>query len=169
MTTRRDVLKGIAAGGAVATVPVAAGALTGGTGGDAEQGWLLAPLRSGYRLGLGWHLGDLGVIEEGAIVISLVHDDRRVARVHLCLLGDDGARGVAQSHLFDFVLMDGRAGDAATDEGLGRVVLGLAAVVRENEIDARGDLRPLAQLMAHDERVLAFGPEHLLRARGGIV
>ncbi len=121
--------------------------------------WLLAPLHKGSALGLGWYLADLGEVTRGASVLTLVHRSRRRARVHLCVHGGAPV-GVAHSGLIDLVLMDDHDGSGATEEDLGRVILGLAARIRRNE--KSGELKGLARMMRHEERVAAFGAEELV-------
>ena len=48
-----------------------------------------------------------------------------------------------------------------TDEDLGRAVLNLSARIRRNELSEAADLRPLAHLMSHAERVSLYGAETL--------
>lgn len=83
-----------------------------------------------------------------------------MARVHLCHHQGD-PKGLAHSDLIDLVLMDGGRGDRATDESLGRVLMGLAAHIRDNELSADGDLGALARMQPHSDRVLDYGPENL--------
>lgn len=122
--------------------------------------WLLAPLKRGSHLGHGWHLAHLGAVQRGASVLTLQSREGQVARVHLCQ--HQGApKGLAHTELLDMVLMDGGKGDLETPESLGRVLLGLAGVMRDNELKHQGDLAELGRMLSHDERVEAFGPESL--------
>jgi hypothetical protein len=164
-STRRAVLAG---SGAVVTLALVAGdeavggPLVGGVAlndGDAPA-WVFAPFTEGSALALGWSMGRLSPVERGAAVLELVHTSGRVARLHLCA-HDGQPRGVAHTALLDLVLMDGRSGEGATDEQLGRVVLGLAAHIRNNELDGNGDLLPLARMTTHGDRVMRYGPHTL--------
>jgi hypothetical protein len=170
MESRRDLLKTLAAGAAVAAVPTAIVAVeshederhvvrTPATG--SGPWWLLAPLEPGFKLAAGWFVGALSPVVQGAAILTLVHESGRTERVHVCALHGSG-RGVAQTALLDLVMMDGRTGGETTDEELGRVVLGLAKLIADNELLPNGDLRSLAWLKDHDERVDEFGPEALL-------
>ena len=183
MDTRRKFLQQLGLGTAVATVvvssetfrraesprasvtetasttgpgPVASPSPEAGTG----PWWLLSPLKRGDHLGAGWFLAHLGAVEQGASVLTLQHRDGAVGRVHLCHRRGT-PRGMAHTELLDLVLMDGGQGDKPTDESLGRVVGGLAAHIRGNELAASGDLAVLARMESHDERLLAYGPESL--------
>lgn len=122
--------------------------------------WLLEPLQRGAHLGQGWFLAHLGGVQRGASVLTLQHQDGRVARVHVCNHAGS-PRGLAHTALLDLVLMDGGQGDQRTPEDLGRVLLGLAQVIRGNELRGDADLRQLATLESHAERVDAYGPESL--------
>ncbi len=130
--------------------------------GEAGDGpwWLLAPLTRGDHLGQGWFVAHLGAVERGASVLTLQHKQGQVARVHLCH-HQGNPKGLAHTELLDMILMDGGQGDKPTDESLGRVLMGLARVVKVNELDAKGDLRDLARMQPHAERVNAYGPETL--------
>lgn len=166
MNSRRTILKNIGLGAAVATI--AAGGThalrTPGAASPSARGpgpwWLLHPLARGSHLGLGWVLAHLSAVERGAIVLTLQHREGGVARVHICQ-HDGRPKGLAHTELLDLVLMDGGRGDRPTDEGLGRVLLGLAAHLRENELAEGGDLSVLARLQRHEDRVLDHGPETL--------
>ena len=182
MDSRRKVLQKIGLGTAAASLVVAGAqsleAMSGSTaprgaapgaagavaGADPAAGagpwWLLAPLGRGAHLGGGWFLAHLGPVEKGAAVLTLQHQDGAVASVHLCHhVGSP--RGLASTELIDMILMDGGQGEKPTDERLGRVLMGLAQVVRGNELRGDGDLAMLAQMQPHAERVLAHGPESL--------
>ncbi len=174
MDSRRSVLKKILVGTAAAAVPATGAAATRavaqtlGTSGG-EQGvipdgpapwWLVAPVGVGTPLGLGWYVHHLGPVERGAAVLTLRHTSGRDARVHLC--GHRGQpQGMAHTALIDLVLMDGGSGSMRTDEKLGRVILGLAQRVRANETSPTGDLKPVARMMTHADRVEAFGADAL--------
>jgi hypothetical protein len=175
MDSRRSVLKKLLVGVAsAAAVPGTAGAALDVVGASARMSeaaglslpagpapwWLLNPIALGTPLKYGWYVAGLSGVERGAAVLSLAHANGRKAQVHLC--AHNGApRGVAHSSLIDLVLMDGGTGSFRTDEKLGRVVLGLAERIRRNEADPSGDLKPVARMLTHDQRVGAFGPESL--------
>ncbi len=171
MNSRRTILKNIGMGTAVAALAAGATAVvTRSTGGapsaasrmpeGAGPWWLVAPLARGSHLGAGWFLAHLSPVERGASVLTLQHREGTVARVHLCHHQGD-PKGLAHSDLIDLVLMDGGRGDRATDESLGRVLMGLAAHIRDNELSADGDLGALARMQPHSDRVLDYGPENL--------
>lgn len=174
MFSRRNFLGGVLAGTATTAVVGSQRAddAPGGLGPDepatttptATTGpspwWLLAPLTPGAVVGRGWRVDTLSGVTKGAAVLSLAHDDGRVARVHVC--AHDGApRGVAHTALFDLILMDGGDGKRQTEEDIGCVVISLAGVIRNNELAEDGDLGPLARLMTHPDRVATYGPETL--------
>jgi hypothetical protein len=173
MDSRRSVLKKLLAGtAAAAAVPgTASAAIQAVQTSAAAAGislptgpapwWLLAPVAVGTPLKYGWYVEGLSAVERGAAVLTLSHTNGRKARVHLCA-HNGRPRGVAHTAMLDLVLMDGGSGSFRTDEKLGRVVLGLAERVRRNETASSGDLTPVARMMAHDERVRAFGPESLV-------
>lgn len=171
MDTRRGVLKKLVGGAAATAVAGGTAAATKSSLDTLVSGavslptgpapwWLFAPIGMGTPLKFGWYVAGLSSVERGASVLTLAHASGRKARVHLCTHGGS-PRGVAHSRLVDFVLMDGGSGSFRTDEKLGRVILGLAERVRRNESDPSGDLTPIARMMAHDERVEAFGGESL--------
>lgn len=116
---------------------------------DQAPWWLVAPLRPGSELGLGWRVARLFPAVQGAVTLNLVHDDGRAARIDLSLR-DGAAKGPAATHYVDFIVMDGGNGAAPMDESLGRALRRLAAIVAENE---ERDLDALAALQPHDERV----------------
>lgn len=181
MQSRRDLLHTVglaAAAGAlasgtaaasVATAPVGFAAaahrqslqaLAAGASAHSAPWWLFAPLQAGASVGLGWRLTALSPIERGAAVLTLtqVGTPGAEARVHLCAHHGQ-PRGLAHSALFDLVLMDGGQGNKPTDEGLGRVLLGLAARLRRTE--QSGELTAVARLLTHGERTMLYGPESL--------
>lgn len=175
MDTRRKLLKKIGLGTAAAGLVMSARSATGEAGltaaadgavqpTAAEAGtgpwWLLAPLKRGDHLGQGWFVAHLGGVERGASVLTLQSREGELARVHLCQR-TGSARGLAHTELLDLVLMDGGQGDRQTPENLGRVLLGLAEVIRGNELRMDGDIDQLAKLQPHAERVDAYGPESL--------
>ncbi|MFT4979436.1 MAG: hypothetical protein ACI8S6_005346 [Myxococcota bacterium] len=172
MSSRRNLLKMMGLTAAATAVPVAAAAagdladrravvaaLT-ADGNSGQPWWLLSPLTVGASVGLGWQVAALSSVERGAAVLSLSHRDGRDANVHLCAHAGR-PRGLAHTALFDLILMDGGQGDQPTDEGLGRALKNLSARIRRNEISDRADLRPLAHMMTHAERVELYGAETL--------
>jgi hypothetical protein len=165
MFSRRNFLSRMLAGAATSAVvgselPAHAAVAGSPTPAGPSPWWLLAPLTAGAPVGLGWRVEAMTGVSQGAAVIALAHSDGRVSRVHVC--AHDGApRGVGHTALFDLILMDGGDGKRQTDEDIGRVVLGLASVIRTNELAQDADLRPLARLMTHPDRVATFGPDTL--------
>lgn len=174
MDSRRSVLKkilvgtaGVAVPGASASALEAVGNLAAGEAGTRfalptgpAPWWLIAPVGPGTPLGLGWYVGDLSAVERGAAVLTLRNTSGDQARVHLCA-HNGRPRGVAYSQMVDLVLMDGGTGSERTNERLGRVVLGLAERIRQNEISPAGDLSSVARMMTHDDRLGVYGPEAL--------
>lgn len=181
MDTRRKLLKKIGLGTAAAGLVVsgrkvvqarrqdlpseqdpAGGDLAVETSAEAGSGpwWLLAPLKRGDHLGAGWFVAHLGAVDRGASVLTLQSRDGDLARVHLCQRSGE-PRGLAHTEFLDFILMDGGQGDKQTPETLGRVLMGLASVVADNELRVDGDLAQLGLLQPHGERVDAYGPETL--------
>ena len=104
-------------------------------------------------LGFGWSLVNVDEDHHGALALDLVHSVSGDARVHACARGKASV-GVAQSKLFDFVLMDGRDGEEATPEALGRAVMRLAKKVRAAE--AAGKARADG-LLTHEQRIAQYG------------
>ena len=86
-------------------------------------------------LGYGWQLISLSSVQNGAAVLKLRKVGLKVeeADVHICVY-DGQPSGIAQTTLFDLLLMDGRNGNDPTPEQLGRVVLGIAQRIRRNEL-----------------------------------
>jgi len=167
MDSRRTVLKKLLVGGAAtAALPSAAVAavseVTGLQLADAPAPWFLfAPLGAGTSLAYGWYVDTLSDIRGGAANLVLRHRNGERASVAIC--ARDGApKGVAHTDLLDLMLMDGRAGSGKTNEALGRVILGVAELIRRNESASDADLRPLARMLTHDERVELFGPDALV-------
>jgi hypothetical protein len=127
MTTRRNVLKGIAAGAAVCgvsgTAVYAADASLNGREGFLTDGvspwWLLAPLAMGTPLAHGWYIGGLSKVTRGAAVLTLKHAAGQEVGVHLCGY-DSEPRGVAHTGLIDIVVMDGSFGAGKTDRKIDR-------------------------------------------------
>ena len=165
MFSRRNFLGRVLAGAATSAVvgselPAQAAVARLRTPAGPSPWWLLAPLTAGAAVGRGWRIEAMTGVSQGATVVALAHADGRVARVHVC--AHDGApRGVGHTALFDLILMDGGDGKRQTDEDIGCVVLGLASVIRTNELAKDADLRALARLMTHPDRVATFGPDAL--------
>ena len=112
---------------------------------------LLSPLGAGASLALGWTLQDLSPISGGAAVMTLSKDDGAEVRVHMCRNTGD-ARGQAHTKRFDLIVMNGGDGRTKTEESLGRVVMGLADVIRANESGSAAT-RVVAQMQSHEERL----------------
>ena len=122
---------------------------------------LFAPLEAGSELALGWKIKDLSPVELGGTVMTLKHKRGYETKVHFCKKSEV-PKGITHTSHFDVFLMNGGDGDTASEEELGRVVLTLGEVVRQNE-DRKPELRKLASgMLSHDERVDLFGPESLL-------
>lgn len=122
--------------------------------------WLLAPLRAGAPLAMGWTLADLSGPRNGGLVLRLQHRDGAVGSVHLSARAP-GARPLATTHLLDLRLMDGGDGSLPTDETLGRLVVGLAQHIARNELAAVGDDPALSALLPHSERLIRHGTQGL--------
>ena len=61
------------------------------------------------------------------------------------------------------VLMDGGDGNLRTNEGLARVVKGIANRAAKNEVCAdNSTLDAMSGMLTHDERKALFGPENIL-------
>lgn len=128
---------------------------------DGAPWWLLSPLQQGASLGRGWSIDALSPIESGAAILTLAHRDGRQARVHMCAW-KDAPRGVAHTELLDLIIMDGGQGDRPTEEGLGRALSSLASRIRRNELRIDADIRALAGMQSHEERVEQYGAESLV-------
>ncbi len=162
---RRRVLGGMALGAALVASGTAAASVENAAtknafkGGDGDAPWwMLSPLAPGAALARGWRVSSLSAVRKGASVLTLVHDTKGPIEVHLCA-HDGSPRGVASTEFVDLIIMDGGHGTAPTDEELGRLVMDLAAKIRENEMDENGDLRPISRMLPHDTRLDAYGPE----------
>ena len=128
----------------------------------AKAPWsLLSPLSAGSDLGLGWTLKEMSDIQMGAAVLTLTHQKGHQALVHICAL-DGSPVGIAQTRVFDLVIMNGEMGAAPSDEELGRVVLGLAQLIANNETTGTAANKIASKLLPHRERADLFGPESLL-------
>ena len=168
MPTRREVLKNLGAG-AMATATLGAGkpalatheaTLRAFAQSAPSPWWLLAPLKNGQTIGLGWHVKGLGRIDRGAAVLELEHDSGRHERVHICT-HEGVPKGLAHSALFDLILMDGGQGDKPTEETIGRVLLTLAEIIRENELGDDADIDRVTRMLSHHERVSIYGADTL--------
>lgn len=123
---------------------------------DAEAPWwALRPLHPGAKLAGGWRVQSLSPVVAGGCVLELAHrtGSTRGVRMHAKGATD---RGIAQSRHFDFFIINGAQGGESTPESLGRVVLGLAALVRRNESLA-ADRQTLAVLREHVEPASSEG------------
>ena len=167
MQSRRTVLKMLALGTSLFAAEAGATADAMSKPGDGvrlpdgpEPWWLIFPLEKGSRLAKGWQIVRLSRVQRGASVLELVHHSGARARVHVCYR-QGAAKGLAHSELFDLLLMDGGDGNQQTDESLGRVLKDIERRIRKNEVREDVNLRPLARMQTHDERVDAYGPETL--------
>ena len=117
-----------------------------------EPPWpLLAPFREGSALGLGWSLGSLSPVRGGAAVLVFQHEAGGIARVTLRRNGGAPV-GVAYTDDLDFMLMNGGGGAARTEASIGRILAGMAIVLRKRaRASAHTDL--LATLQPHAEKV----------------
>ena len=120
---------------------------------------LLAPLSAGAALGHGWRVAELSPVQHGSCVLTLAHDSGRTHRIHVCRNGGTPV-GLVHTAEVDLLVMNGGAGELATDEGLAQAVATVAHAVAGNESAAR-----VAQvgLLAHAERVERFGASAQLR------
>jgi hypothetical protein len=170
MQSRRDILKAFgttavaSASGLGAFRAHAASLHAFTTGISAEAPWcLMAPLTKGESLGKGWRLSDLTPVKSGASIMTLSHLVQGQARIHICARVGR-SRGLSHTHLLDLVLMDGANGERRTQEGLARVVKGIAKRIAKNELCAVDDttIDSMSKMMSHDQRRALFGPENLL-------
>jgi len=160
---RRDLLKTISVGVAALTVSQRDSLkafIQKKNSSDAPL-WLISPLEIGSSVGKGWKIEEIGLIEQGACILSLKHNSGEVTNIHICAKGEE-QKGIASTELLDLVIMDGRQGEEPTQEDVGRVVMGIAKRIQSNEISLEADLSSLASLQSHDERVYRYGPENLL-------
>lgn len=168
MESRRDALKIMLATAAAAATTTAvdnADAKLVGTpiatadGASEDQGvvpWsLVAPLQVGDLLGGTWRLASVGTIIHGAVVLELHDLETQRARIHVCAR-EGASEGLASTGRLDLILMNGGNGKTASDEYLGRVVLGLAALIEQNEDRAFKAHPELAGLMTHEERLTVY-------------
>ena len=120
---------------------------------------LLAPLSAGAALGHGWQVAELSPVHAGSCVLTLSHASGRTHRIHLCRNGGAPV-GLVHTAEVDLLVMNGGAGELATDEELAQAVAAVAHAVARNESASR-----VAQvgLLAHAERVERFGTSAQLR------
>lgn len=112
---------------------------------------LLAPLKPGDSVGLGWRVQELSVVESGAAVMTLTSVDR-TERVHLCRR-ELGAHGLAHTEHLDLLLMNQGDGAVPTDENLARVLNVLAELIRRNE---KAGMSLPEGLLSHAARLLFY-------------
>ena len=151
---RRDFFQGLLAGAAALTAARQVGAAVADSWASRDASEvlpLLAPLRIGSEVGLGWRLVALSGVEAGAAVLTL-RRGTRFARLHVCRL-DGRPRGMAHSDNLDFLLMNDGNGANPTDEGLARVVNVLSELVTKNERAGAGVPQGL---LSHATRLEAF-------------
>lgn len=167
MQSRRTVLKMLALGTSLFAAEAGATAEAMSKPGDSvrlpdgpEPWWLIFPLERGSTLAKGWRIQGLSRVQRGASILELSHRSGERARVHICFR-QGPAKGLAHSELFDLLLMDGGDGNQPTDESLGRVLKDIERRIRKNEVREDVNLRPLARMQSHEERVDAYGPETL--------
>ena len=120
---------------------------------------LLAPLAAGAALGRGWQVAALSPVQAGSCVLTLAHAGGRTHRVHLCRNAGEPA-GLVHTEQVDLLVMNGGAGELATDEGLAQAVATVAHAVARNESAARV---AAVGLLAHAERVERLGTSAQLR------
>ena len=174
---RRQAVQGILVGGAVVAVPGVARARNAGVrianaapphsasppaaAGEQEipAPWhLIAPLKPGSEIALGWSVVALSAVVRGASILTLRGSDGRSSAIHLCQRGERPC-GIAHTETVDLILMNGAEGRAPTEESLGRVIKTLALRIRENE--RRCPRSDGSLLMTHDRRMSEFGPQGL--------
>ena len=168
MQSRRDILKAfgttLAASATFSRSAQARSLKAFVSGTTADAPWsLLDPLKVGSSVGKGWSMNALSTVRGGSAVMTLSHGVHGDARVHICALRGQG-QGLSQTRLLDFVLMDGGDGNLRTNEGLARVVKGIANRVAKNEVCAvdTSTLDAMSGMLSHDERMALFGPENIL-------
>ncbi len=166
---RRGLLKCLAAGGAVLSLPLAVEVSRDSEPSEAavpqpaadNSPWsLVAPFSADMEVGLGWRVASLSEVRRGAAVLTLRHDEGRQAQVHLCRRRGL-PRGLAHTNTLDMFLMNDGDGQQQTNEDIGRVVKTIAAWVHRNEQSA-GSLAVPPQLLTHSTRVRRYGPREIL-------
>lgn len=148
----------LAASGTAAAVERVATPAPGPVG--ASPWWMIHPLTKGSRLTRGWTVGELSPVRKGAAVLTLIDPEGKPVDVHLCA-HEGNPKGVAYTTFLDFVVMDGADGDRATNETLGRILTDLARRIRRNEVRGEADLRPVARMLPHGDRIVYYGPDNL--------
>ncbi len=167
---RRGLLKCLAAGGVVLSVPLAVDVAHDSlTTLDADEPqpaednspWsLVAPFSADMEVGLGWRVASISEVKRGAAVLTLRHQEGRQAQVHLCRR-QGVPRGLAYTDKLDMFLMNDGDGQQQTHEDIGRVVKTVAAWVRRSEQTA-GPVPTAPQLLTHSTRVRRYGPREIL-------
>lgn len=113
---------------------------------------LIAPATAGTKLALGWMVESLSPVTNGAPILGLKRKNGDKARVYVCR-SSEAPVGVAQTKWLDFVLVNGGNGKRVTDESLGRVLLGLAATIRQREEAQALPSPTLAKLKTNQKRL----------------
>ena len=138
----------------VSSAPVAQAAAV-----SAPPPWaLLRPLEAGALVARGWRLVDLGPVQHGACVATLVNARGRSHRIHICR-NDGTPRGLIYTRRLDLVVMNGGRSDLPTEEGFAHAVAQLAHVVAKNERRVAAD--GLAEFLPHTERMERFAGAQL--------
>lgn len=109
---------------------------------------LLAPFGEGAALGLGWVLESLSPVRAGAATMVLRHEQHGIARVAIRRNGG-APLGVAHTDQLDFMLMNGGGGTAQTEASIGRVLTGVADVLRRAAAGPQAEI--VAALLPHAE------------------
>jgi hypothetical protein len=119
---------------------------------------LVRPLTAGGLVARGWRLAELGPVQHGACVATLVNARGRSHRVHICR-NDGTPRGLVYTRRLDLVVMNGGRSDLPTEEGFAQAVARLAHVVAKNERRVAADV--LAEFLPHTERIERFAGAQL--------
>jgi len=114
---------------------------------------LVSPLTAGATLAHGWRLAELGMVRDGACVVTLQNERGRARRVHLCRNAGT-PQGLVYTRRADLVVMNEGNGDLPTEEGLAQAVAALAHVIAANEGTVPD--RIFTDLLPHAERVERF-------------
>jgi hypothetical protein len=117
--------------------------------------WLIAPLRSGSKLGSGWRIREVSGVVRGAYVLQLSHSSGNHVELHLCRL-EGAARGLTSTKHLDVFVMNGGDGAVPSDEELGLVVLSLARRIRENEARQGAAAEPPAGVLSYQARIARY-------------
>ena len=170
---RRDVLKTIAGGAAVAVAaPAVARSHSRSEGAqpdvaaagpapvvDSPAPWaLVAPLAAGTPLTEEWILRDVTPVARGGFAVELVHRQGHEARVAVCARGDEPA-GIRTTDRLDLIVVNHGRGLIPTTSHLEQAVDALAERLGANEAGADA---ALARMLSFSARVGRFGPEVLL-------